>query len=119
LYLYGPLYDEQEPGNCGTQPCRIVLVEVTIHEYLSTYALRVSAGHPSDLGLFASRYVTRRFLKCSPWASRKPASGNALGMRDRERTEHGAEPVRLDAAWIHANLVYELTKVRLAPVQHG
>ena len=40
-------------------------------------------------------------------------------MLDRERTEHGAEPVRLDASRVHANLVYELTKVRLAPVQHG
>jgi len=86
---------------------------------VSTYELRISAGRPSDLGHFTSRYEARRFLKFSPWEPWKPASGNRLGMRDRERTEHGAELVRLDAPRIHANLLYELTKVRLAPAEHG
>ena len=114
-----PLQDEQEPRDCGTEPSRIVFVEVTIHEHVSTYALRISAGRPPDLGLFASRHEAHRFLECRPRASWKSPSGNPVGVLDRERTEHGAEPVRLDAPGVHANLVYDLTKVRLAAVQHG
>jgi hypothetical protein len=113
------LHDDQKPRDCGTEPCRIVLVELTTHEYVAASALRISAGRPFDLGLFTPRYEARRFLKCSPRVSWKPASGDPLGVLDREGTEHGAEPVRLDAPRVHANLVYDLTKVRLAPVQYG
>jgi hypothetical protein len=40
-------------------------------------------------------------------------------MLERERAEQGAEPMRLGAPRVHANLLDELTKVRLAPVQQG
>ena len=86
---------------------------------MSTYALRISAGPSPDLGFFAPRYEARRFLNCSPRVPRKWVPGSPLGVLDREPTEHGAKPVRLDTPRVRANLVYNLTKVRLPPVQHG
>ncbi len=114
-----PFHKEQKRRHCGTKPCGIILVEVTVNEYVSMYALRISAGPSSDLGLFTSRYEACRLLNCSPRVPRKSVSNSPLDVLDRERTEHGAKTVRLDTPRVHANFVYDLTKLRLPPVQHA
>jgi len=83
------------------------------------YALRISAGPSPDLGFYASRHKACRLLNRSPRVPGNSVSGRPLGVLDREPTEHGAKAVRLNTPRVRANLVYDLTKVRLPPVQHG
>jgi hypothetical protein len=101
------------------EPCRIVLVKVTVYEYVTEYSLRISAGPSSDLSLFASGHEARRFRDCMsriPW---KSVSEGPLSAPQRERTEHGAKPMRFNTPGVHANLVYDFREVWLPPVQHG
>ena len=90
-----------------------------MYEYVAKDSLPISACPSSDLCLFASRYEGHHFPDCISWETWKSRSCGLLSVPERHRTEHGAKPMCMDTPRVHANLIYDLTEVRLPPVEHG
>jgi hypothetical protein len=85
---------------------------------MAEYSLRVSTSPSSDLR-FATGHGAANFFKgisLEPWNT---ILGNFLSVFQGERTEHSAKAMGLGTPRVHANLVDDLTKVGLPPLDHG
>jgi len=86
---------------------------------MAEYPLAISAGSFSDSIIFTACNETSRFLDGISRISWESVSRNPLSQPEGKRTENCAKPMRMGTTRVHANPVYDFTKFRLPPVQHG
>ena len=85
---------------------------------MTSYSVSKTTSPFSNFGFLASRYGTGyilKFISRVPW---KPRSGMLLSVLERYRTKCGAKLVCLDASRVHANIIYDSTKIGLPPMKH-
>jgi hypothetical protein len=89
-----------------------------MREHMSAYPRWVPASPFADQQILSLCYKACCFAKDRSRIFRKPVPGTPLSITKGKRTESHTEDMRLRAARIHANLVYDLTKVWLPAVKH-
>jgi len=86
---------------------------------MTSYSVSKTTTPFSDFGFLASSYGAGYFLKIIFRVPRKSRTGILFSVLERYRTKCLAKLVCLNASRVHANIVYDSTKIGLPPMKHS